>query len=87
MHFLLLTATVIGFLVIALFLFAGVWVWCVAIRSALLAASAGTTSAPQSVNVPLPGIQLAIVDGKLVPCTSAFEDAAHAVHPVNGEVN
>jgi hypothetical protein len=80
---------VIGLTVVILLLGAGAWVWAVVVRNACTAflSARASTTIPQSANVALPELQLAIVDGKLVPCTSAFEDAAHAVHPVNGEVN
>ena len=77
---------VIGLAVTLLLLGAGAWVWAVVVRNAYTAflSARASTTIPHNANVVLPGVQIAMETGKLV----AFGDAtAHAVHPVNDEVN
>ena len=76
MHFLLLTATIIGFLVIALLLFAGAYFCAVVVRTAVLSARGAATGT-------LPELQLNASVGRL----SAHGDAVHVVQAMNDEVN
>jgi hypothetical protein len=77
MHFLFLTATIIGFLVIASLLFAGAYFCAVVIRTAIVSArNAAATVTP-------PELQLNASVGRL----SGHGDAVHVVQAMNGEVN